>query len=428
VTETYPPEYGGGAAIYVRDICRRLADRGHEVRVLCTEAAERAEYSTRSEFDGAVRVDRMNLGYLRRTDPDGWTLGIRAWRRHQRRVASEIKQIVGSWRPDLVHYHTCRPLGEAAFLALAELHMPTVMLMHEAWLVCVRAFLLHSPTGRPCTGPGVLKCLECIYSHYDGGHVAAALKLPWRVLKLGPTPALRVLARRRIWRVPVGAIAYSRFIADRVRPHLRGPVRYVPLGVDLEHLPTDRPTRPRTPFRFGFIAGFQPTKGIADVLDAVAALKSRGLSFELHVWGPGQEQAMAHLQSRGVQDCVRLRGMYGPDEVWNAYLEMDVALMATRVVEPFGRVPQEASAVGVPSIVPAVGGLTEQIRDGVDGLLYEFANKDDLTAQMCRVLTEPGLYAKLASNLWQVVDTRDAVATIEAFYYEVLAGGPTRRS
>src|SRR5687767_14064444 len=72
IAETYPPEYGGGAAMYVRDVCYYLAQRGHEVRVLCAENRDAEAYSIRTDWDGPVQMDRLNLPYFRGKDPDGW--------------------------------------------------------------------------------------------------------------------------------------------------------------------------------------------------------------------------------------------------------------------------------------------------------------------------------------------------------------------
>src|SRR5262245_34907949 len=86
IAEVYPPDYGGGAAIYVRDVCRLLAEVGHDVRVLCTEGTDRPAYSLRTDYDGLIRVDRLNLPYFRKKDPGGWALGLWRWRAHRRRV------------------------------------------------------------------------------------------------------------------------------------------------------------------------------------------------------------------------------------------------------------------------------------------------------------------------------------------------------
>jgi D-inositol-3-phosphate glycosyltransferase len=113
--------------------------------------------------------------------------------------------------------------------------------------------------------------------------------------------------------------------------------------------------------------------------------------------------------------------MYQPTEMWEVYCAIDVAVMATTVCEPFGRIPLEARAVGAPTIAPAIGGLRESIRHGVDGLLYRFGDSKDLELQMRRILTEQGLYRKLCTGLQPVLDTRARGEALEAVYRAILS-------
>lgn len=420
VAESYPPQYGGGGVIFLRDVCHTMASRGHEVRVFCIEDNDTENFTIRTDYDGSIRIDRLNLPYFNRIDPEGWQLGLRRWRRHQQRVRSIIDKQLEEWMPDIVHYNTTRPLGEEVFFAIKRHGLPTVALLHEAWLICARLMLLESPTSQPCDGPGVLRCLECMYSQYDGSRARSLIKLPWRFLKLGAYPAYRLWRRREARKSLVGAVGYSQFMTEKHQGHVPGNVKHIPLGLNLDGCPTERASRPHSPLRFGFIAGFQPTKGILHILDAAQNLKREGLSFEVHVWGPGQDRGRDEIASRGLEDCIILRGMYSLDQIWDVYSQIDVAIMATLVCEPFGRVIQEAAAVGAPTIGSKVGGIAEQIRDGVDGLLYEFRNPDDLEAKMRRVLTEPDLLPYLISNLPTVKDTRVMAVAVEDFYYDVL--------
>jgi glycosyltransferase involved in cell wall biosynthesis len=112
--------------------------------------------------------------------------------------------------------------------------------------------------------------------------------------------------------------------------------------------------------------------------------------------------------------------MYSPDELWSVYSQIDVALMATTVCEPLGRIPLEAAAAGTTTIAPSIGGIAESIRHGVDGLLYTFRDPRDLERQMQRVLEEPGLVERLINNLSPVVDTRERGEAVEQFYFKVL--------
>jgi glycosyltransferase involved in cell wall biosynthesis len=168
------------------------------------------------------------------------------------------------------------------------------------------------------------------------------------------------------------------------------------------------------------MAGLQPHKGIWHILDGLAALKKKGLNFELHVWGPHQHKAPPEIAARGLEDRVHLRGVFTHAQRWDVYAEIDMAIMATTWPEPFGRIVGEAAAAGVPTIAPAVGGLTEQFDDDRSGLLYGFRDAAHLQRQMERILTEPTLYPRLLQNLPAVLDTRAAVSSLERFYFGAL--------
>lgn len=363
-------------------------------------------------------VYRLNLPYFRNEDPGGWLLDTTKWKQHAVDTQRAIEKVLETWQPDLIQYHTPHSLIEECLPVFQKMSLPVVGMAHDAWTICLRDSLFRSPVGELCSGPATAKCLECVYSHWDGSHAKALAKLPWRAAKLGAYPARRFYSRKKLRSATDGFFAYSQFMTERHKVHLAEPVEHISLGIDLSELLPPFMSRPRSPLRFGFAAGFQEHKGIWDVLEAAASLKKNGYDFELHIWGPDQNEAP--VIERGIEDCVKLRGLYKPSELWDVYAEMDVLIMATRVAEAYGRVVQEAAAAKVPTIAPRVGGITEQIRDGVDGLLYEFLNRADLERQMRKILERPQIIAEMVSNLWKVIDTRDAVVKIEDFYRRIL--------
>lgn len=422
LVEVYPPEFGGGHALTTQEVCRYLAARGHDIRVLCVEGRpDRSPYTLRRDRDGAIAVTRLNLPYCRRTDPHGSQLPFFGWLRHQRRVRELITRTIREWMPDLVDYHTgLVSLGEACIDAVRQLGIPVIATMHDSWLICQRLQLLNSPSSLPCPGPSPLRCFGCVYSHFDGSLLRALAKLPWRLLRLGPGPLYRLWCRRRLLRTFAGAIARSEFIRRVHEAHLRDPVRHIPLGIDLDAPPPKPARRPREPLRLGFLAGFLANKGITDVLTAAAGLKRLGLPFRLDVWGPASDEARSELQARGVEDHVFAHGVFSPDQRWAVYDKIDVLIMATRTCEALGRVVQEAALAGVPTVAPAVGGIPEQIRHGIDGLLYRFADPEDLERHLATLIRTPSLVGLLASNLRPGPRTADAVVALEEFYYQVL--------
>jgi len=426
VAENYPPQYGGGAGVVIRDVCHALATIGHELRVLSVESRQAPAFAARVEYDGPIRVERVNLPYFMDQDPEGWRLGVLAWRKHERRVTQLFDEQLANWRPDIVQYNATRPFGEAGPLAVYRHAVPMVAMLHEAWFICPRMMLLRSPLAEPCSGPAALKCTECMYSEYDGGHTRTAVKFPWRLAKLRAYPAYRLWRRRSARRALAGAIGYSNFMVRVHQPHMRGRVDYLPVGVNLEGLPDQIPERPRSPFRFGFLAGGQSTKGAWDLLDAAANLKLADLDFEIHIWGPGQEGLPSEIEARGIQERVVLRGTFDREARWSVYQEIDVVVVPTTVAEPATRIPHEAAAAGVPSLASNVGGNPESV--GVNGLLFQFKDVTDLARQMRRLLEEPGLYEGLRDGISRPPDTRTKGAEVEATYRAVLGNGLESKS
>jgi len=93
--------------------------------------------------------------------------------------------------------------------------------------------------------------------------------------------------------------------------------------------------------------------------------------------------------------------------------------------EPFGIVPLEAMACGVPVVAAAVGGLTDTVVDGVNGVLVPPRRPDALAAALTALLADParrvdmgiaGAARARARYGWR----RVAVATAQA--YEDLLG------
>jgi len=411
--ESYPPGYGGGAAAYVHDVCQFLQARGHSNTVVCAHSTNSPEYAVREEHDGNVKVCRINLPYFVDSDPEGWSLGLRRWRVHQEKLVAAIENVVTAEKPDVALVHFPRPLGEDFAIGLARKGVPVVLMTHDAWALCQRYQLIESPGSHPCSGPGPAKCLLCVYSNFDKPW-DAVLRLPIRFARWGPLRAYKLVQRWRLRSLVRGVLAYSQFMNERFGAFLPTRTWYVPLGIDLTGLPSERPSKPSGPIRFGFVAGFQPHKGLPDVLAGASELRSSGLHFELHIWGPLLAGRWQAIREMGLESVVHFHGEYELGDRWKVFSQMDILIMATRTQEPYGRVIGEARAMGVPSIAPQVGGITEQIRHGVDGLLFSFRNAGDLASQMRRVLEEPDLLPTMQRNQGPVMDTRDAVGVVEA--------------
>ena len=127
------------------------------------------------------------------------------------------------------------------------------------------------------------------------------------------------------------------------------------------------------PLRLALVGRLSPRKGSDVAVEAVAALRDRGVEVRLDLTGdvfPGYEWFEQQLRDRvaelGIADLVALRGL--APSPWPAMQAADVVLVPSRV-EPFGNTAVEAMLAGRPLVAAAAQGLREVVRDGVDGAL-----------------------------------------------------------
>jgi len=152
-------------------------------------------------------------------------------------------------------------------------------------------------------------------------------------------------------------------------------LRIVPCGVDLERFTPAGPREPRRPGRFRLVtlSRLVPRKGIDTVVEALAGVPNAELVIagggeapEL-VADPEAQRLTAIARSAGVADRVYLRGRVERADVPEVLRSADV-VVCTPWYEPFGIVPLEAMACGVPVVAASVGGLVDTVVDRVTGL------------------------------------------------------------
>ncbi|MBK0419726.1 glycosyltransferase [Leucobacter sp. CSA1] len=161
-----------------------------------------------------------------------------------------------------------------------------------------------------------------------------------------------------------------------VPPHR---ISVVPCGVDLEAFTPEGPiaTRPRR-HRIVTVGRLVRRKGADTVIEALAGL-NRDLDVELVVvGGPGDvaetladaeaQRLLALASDLGVADRLTFTGQVSRADMPTLLRSAD-AVVCTPWYEPFGIVPLEAMACGVPVVAAAVGGFIDTVRDDETGRL-----------------------------------------------------------
>jgi glycosyltransferase involved in cell wall biosynthesis len=186
--------------------------------------------------------------------------------------------------------------------------------------------------------------------------------------------------------------------ADASRVHV------VPCGVDLDVFRPDGPAEPRTRNlrRVVVVSRLVERKGIGNVISAI----SRVPRCELIVAGGPKPERLGDdpdvtryrtLASRlGVPDRVHFTGSLPRDRVPALLRSADVVACAPWY-EPFGIVPLEAMACGVPLIATAVGGLTDTVVDGVTGFHVPPRRPSEIARKLRWLLRDPELRRRMGA-------------------------------
>jgi glycosyltransferase involved in cell wall biosynthesis len=260
---------------------------------------------------------------------------------------------------------------------------------------------------------GLLRKVRADFVHAHAAHAVATAALA----SLGT--GARLLVSRRVAlplrRNPVSRWKYARperFIAvsERVRGALCASgvaperVSVVRSGVDLA-APVERASADTlralgiTPGRALIVMAsslIPPHKDPETFLIALAAAREAGAPFQALLVGDGPLAAEAERIRRrlGLEAVVRLTG-FRRDAV-ELLAAADLAVLSSRD-EGLGTTLLDAMVAGVPVVATAAGGVTEVVRDGVEGLLVPVGDGRALGAAMVRVLRDAGLGAALVA-------------------------------
>ncbi|MFD1956704.1 glycosyltransferase family 4 protein [Paenibacillus thailandensis] len=184
-----------------------------------------------------------------------------------------------------------------------------------------------------------------------------------------------------------------------IAPYVREPekIKVIPNGFDEKRFKPS-PHENAVP-QFITVCRLVPAKGIDILLKASAELKKRGYPFVLHIIGDGPirrdlEQMAIELDL--YDDIIFYGYMLHPEEFMPFF---DIFVLPSRA-EAFGSVFAEAALCWLALIGTNVGGIAEQIEDGVNGLLVPPEDPVALADAMEKMVADPSYRYNLARAGW----------------------------
>jgi glycosyltransferase involved in cell wall biosynthesis/phosphoheptose isomerase len=337
----------GGQNVFVAALSREVARRGHEVVVYTRR--EGPEVPGRVELCPGVWVEHVDAGPAAVLPKDDLFA-------HMAAFADYLGRAWRGWRPDVVHAHFWMS-GHASLLAAEPLGIPVLQTFHALGVVKRR----HQGS-EDTSAPERLDVERSIVA---------------RAARVLPTCSDEVFELLRLG-------------ADNAR------LSVVPCGVDLDLFSPDGPVEERRGDRrrLVYVGRLVQRKGIGNVISALPRLPG----VELVVAGgppvaeldhdPEGRRLRALAEELGVADRVELRGRVDRPDL-PALIRSADAVVAVPWYEPFGIVPLEAMACGVPVVATAVGGMIDSVVDQRTGVHVPPRDPDRLAEALADLLAHP---------------------------------------
>ena len=312
---------------------------------------------------------------------------------------SPLHQVVCDLQPQVISVHQIMHLGLDLILRLRDWcpQARIVYTLHEFLLLCPFNGQLKTRGGLYCQGPTPLGCRQCL------PEISSELLL----LR---SARIQLLIDQVDCFISPSRVVKDCFVAWGIAPE-----RIEVIANCLADLQPEPPSLLRDESAlhsvFGFFGNCSEAKGLDLVLEAMLGLVRRQSEARLVVHGPVQRLLeegiprrdpyaikLQHLLAQ-LGDHVSCPGPYRQEEIPRLMGRVGWVLMASRWLENAPVVIQESLACRRPLLVPALGGMAEHVRNGLDGLHFSPDSSASLQEQMERICREPQLWADLQRSL-----------------------------
>ena len=438
VVHQFFPEHAAGTEVLTLELARGLLRKGHHVEiltgVLCPgQPVTTPPWLTEATYDG-ITVHRLNYGESACPDPVALHSSAPA------RV-DLVKRVVSRIAPEIVHINHFLGLSSEIIPAIRILRIPVVYTATDYWAICPECTLLHSFDGKLCDGPDDGPgCIRCSVSWFSRRPASVA----WIAKSLAATALLRShgtmrqvhsLTRRSkavVAHVNASSVIISatKFLGDMlVRNGIdAGLVRIIPYGVDIGKV-ARRPTVPSrftaaAPLRLAFMGNMVEIKGPHIVLEALAALGDRAREISLHLYGQGNPDNPYFREIRAKVERLGgmavLTGTFPHDRIGEIMSDHHLIIVPSLWYESTPLVLCSALAACIPALVSRLGGMTEIIEEGINGISFPSGDVGGLRDVLLRLLDAPEILARLHRTIVaRRRFTADYVDDVETVYFEI---------
>jgi glycosyltransferase involved in cell wall biosynthesis len=295
---------------------------------------------------------------------------------YSREAKRKFGKLLDDQKPDIIHIHNIyHQISPSVLVVAKKRKIPIVMHLHDYKMFC--------PNYKMYNRLGV--CEKCKGGKYYHCVLNKCLK---RSLFKSLLAAVEMYIHHNIWKI------YEKNIDLFIAPSDFMRQKAIEWGLEKEKITV-------LPY-FIYVNQYKPDynpgdyflfwgrlseeKGLDVLLDASLKVKSK---IKIIGSGPEEERLKAKIKKLGLEKKVEMLGpKYG--EELNQYIEKCLAaVVPSQWYEVFGIVNIEAAALGKPVIGARIGGISEAIKEGKNGFLFNPGDGNELAEYMKSLAARP---------------------------------------
>jgi len=348
VSEHYKHNVQGGGEINLFMLCEALVRRGHDVHVLTSER----HGSTATKENGVVVHYYLKTGRV-----NSFVGNVVRSLFFSRSVAKETKRIINNHHFDVIHL-----IGSSLAAALQLKKISSVPLF-----ATVESYIALCPKGDFVCGRTVLlkrwsfiTFVRCILRSKELGK----MRNRW-FMRFNPIAWFFIYRRYHSLQQGlkhVRLFAVSHAVAELLQSFFGLSSVVIPNFVDAASFERKRIRNPKPVILY--LGSLNSYKGVFALLDAV-----KGLDCKLKLVGEGNARDALAKNIKHYQIDARIFSPVPYADVPKLYASADIVVFPSLWPEPFGRIPLEAMAAGLPVVASSTGGIPETVVHEKTGLL-----------------------------------------------------------
>lgn len=440
IVHSFPPENVAGTEIYTYSLSRELL-KNNEVSVFYRISdLKKKEYDfIWNNFNGLNVFTINNTFRLCNSFEEFY---------RNDDIAKQFAKVLDKIKPDVAHIQHLIFLSVTIIEEIKKRRIPIVFTLHDYWLICPQWHFLKKDLSI-CGNNDISQCVDCLDYQLSIRKLPKKFYLTLRnivpnlIMRLFKNIYLNLVKRNlnssemlkkiklRIKCVKELCSKVDLFIAPSQflkRKFIEfgipeNKIEFIPYGIDKESfIGFKRKVSDR--IRFGFIGTVLPAKGVEVLISAFNRIKDS--QTELRIYGKlfsykGFEYYLRYIRRLVKNKNIQFMGGFDHKDISDVFSEIDVLVVPSVWNENCPLIILEAFSSMTPLIASRIGGIPELISDGVNGLLFNPRDENDLQEKMQRVINNPGIIEKFREYMPKVKGIEDNAREMEEIYRKLMS-------